>query len=70
MEVEEVENIEDTFANVVPELDIPEVDEDELEKPAQFNPIYGSIKDNDSSQLDEPEDYDDDTVYLLEAKPE
>ena len=63
MDVDEVENIEDTFEDVVPEVD------DEPEKPAQFVPIYDSIKDDDSLQFEEPEDYDD-TEYLLKAKPQ
>ena len=76
MDINEVEAIEDTFADLVPEEEdtAPQVD-DEPEQPVQFVPFYDSIKDNDDiSGFEETKNYDDtenddDTEYLLNARP-
>ena len=60
----EKENVEAALEDLMPEVS------DEPEKPAQFVPLYDSIKDDDDcSQFEELESHDD-TVYLLEANPQ
>ena len=60
VEIEKMKNTEAAPEDLMPEVG------DEPEKPAQFVPLYDSIKDDDCSQFEELDNHDD-TVYLLDA---